>query len=110
MDGRALAAKVRAAVKEEVAELGGLRLATVLVGDDPASHLYISRKHEAAKEVGIEPLDHRLPADTPEDELLDLLRELNDDDEVDAILPQLPLPQGIDEARVIRAVEPVKDV
>jgi methylenetetrahydrofolate dehydrogenase (NADP+)/methenyltetrahydrofolate cyclohydrolase len=110
MDGRALAAKVRAAVKEEVAELGGLRLATVLVGDDPASHLYISRKHEAAKEVGIEPLDHRLPADTSEDELLDLLRELNDDVEVDAILPQLPLPEGIDEARVIRAVDPVKDV
>jgi methylenetetrahydrofolate dehydrogenase (NADP+) / methenyltetrahydrofolate cyclohydrolase len=110
MDGRALAAKVRAAVKEEVAELGGLRLATVLVGDDPASHKYIQRKHEAAEEVGIEPLDHRLPADTSEDELLDLLRELNDDDEVDGILPQLPLPEGIDEARVIRAVDPVKDV
>jgi methylenetetrahydrofolate dehydrogenase (NADP+) / methenyltetrahydrofolate cyclohydrolase len=110
MDGRALAAKVRAAVKEEVTELGGLRLATVLVGDDPASHLYISRKHEAAEEVGIEPLDHRLPADTSEEELLDLLRELNDDDEVDGILPQLPLPEGIDEARVIRAVDPVKDV
>jgi methylenetetrahydrofolate dehydrogenase (NADP+)/methenyltetrahydrofolate cyclohydrolase len=110
MDGRALAAKVRAAVREEVAKLGGLRLATVLVGDDPASHLYISRKHEAAQEVGIEPLDHRLPADTSEDELLDLLRELNDDDEVDGILPQLPLPEGIDEARAIRAVDPVKDV
>jgi methylenetetrahydrofolate dehydrogenase (NADP+)/methenyltetrahydrofolate cyclohydrolase len=110
MDGAALAAKVRASVKEEVAELGGLGLATVLVGDDPASHLYISRKHEAAIEVGIEPFDHRLPADTSEEELLDLLRELNDDEDVDGILPQLPLPEGIDEARVIRAVDPVKDV
>ena len=110
MDGRALAAKVRAGVKDAVAELGGLKLATVLVGDDPASHLYISLKHKAAQEVGIEPLDLRLPVDTSEEELLDLLRELNDDDAVDGILPQLPLPDGIDEARVIRAVDPVKDV
>src|SRR2546423_7211569 len=109
LDGRALAGKVRAAVKEEVEELGGLRLATVLVGDDPASHLYITRKHEAATEVGIEPLDHRLPAETSEEEVLELLRELNSDDEVDGILPQLPMP-GIDEARIIRAVDPVKDV
>jgi methylenetetrahydrofolate dehydrogenase (NADP+) / methenyltetrahydrofolate cyclohydrolase len=109
MDGRALAAKVRAAVKEEVAELGELGLATVLVGDDPASHLYIDRKHEAAKEVGIRTIDHRLPAETSEEEVLELLRELNADDEVDAILPQLPMP-GIDEARIIRAVDPVKDV
>ena len=109
MDGRVLAAKVRAAVKEEVQELGELGLATVLVGDDPASHLYINRKHEAAEEVGIRTIDHRLPAETSQDEVLELLRELNADDEVDAILPQLPMP-GIDEARIIRAVEPVKDV
>ena len=109
MDGRALAAKVRAAVKEEVEELGELGLATVLVGDDPASHLYIDRKHEAAEEVGIRTIDHRLPAETSEEEVLELLRELNADDEVDAILPQLPMP-GIDEARIIRAVDPVKDV
>jgi methylenetetrahydrofolate dehydrogenase (NADP+)/methenyltetrahydrofolate cyclohydrolase len=110
LDGRALAAKVRAAVKDEVAELGGLRLATVLVGDDPASHLYINLKHKAAKEVGIEPIDHRLPDDISEEELLEVVRGLNADDEVDAILPQLPLPEGIDEARVIRAVDPPKDV
>jgi len=109
MDGRALAAKVRAAVKEEVAELGELGLATVLVGDDPASHLYIDRKQEAAQEVGIRTIDHRLPEETSQDEVLELLRELNADDEVDAILPQLPMP-GIDEARIIRAVDPVKDV
>ena len=110
LDGRALAAKVRAAVKEEVAELGTLRLATVLVGDDPASHLYIELKHKAAKEVGIEPIDHRLPADIPEDELVEFVRGLSADDDVDAILPQLPLPGGQDEARVIRAVDPAKDV
>jgi len=110
LDGRSLAEKIRAAVKEEVAELGALRLATVLVGDDPASHLYISLKHKAAKEVGIEPIDHRLPATISEAELLDFVRGLNEDDDVDAILPQLPLPEGIDEARVIRAVDPVKDV
>ena len=109
LDGAALAAKIRAGLKEEVAELGGLGLATVLVGDDPASHLYITRKNEAAKELGIRTIDHRLPADTSEEEVLDLLRELNDDDEVDGILPQLPMP-GIDEARVIRAVDPMKDV
>jgi len=110
LDGRALAAKVRAAVKEEVAELGTLRLATVLVGDDPASHLYIELKHKAAKEVGIEPIDHRLPADVPEEELVEFVRGLSADGEVDAILPQLPLPGGQDEARVIRAVDPAKDV
>jgi methylenetetrahydrofolate dehydrogenase (NADP+)/methenyltetrahydrofolate cyclohydrolase len=109
MDGRALAAKVRADVKEEVAELGELGLATVLVGDDPASRLYINRKQEAAEEVGIRTIDHRLPAETSEEEVLELLRELNDDEEVDGILPQLPMP-GIDEARIIRAVDPVKDV
>jgi methylenetetrahydrofolate dehydrogenase (NADP+)/methenyltetrahydrofolate cyclohydrolase len=110
LDGRATAEKIRAAVKEEVEELGTLRLATVLVGDDPASHLYISLKHKAAKEVGIEPLDHRLPATISEEELLGVVRGLNEDDTVDAILPQLPLPDGIDEARIIRAVDPVKDV
>jgi methylenetetrahydrofolate dehydrogenase (NADP+) / methenyltetrahydrofolate cyclohydrolase len=109
LDGAALAAKVRAGLKDEVARLGGLGLATVLVGDDPASHLYITRKHEAAKELGIETIDHRLPAETSEEEVLELLRELNDDPDVDGILPQLPMP-GIDEARVIRAVDPVKDV
>src|SRR5919197_2552924 len=109
MDGRALAAKVRAAVKEEVEELGELALATVLVGDAPASHLYINRKHEAAEEVGIRTIDHRLPAETSEEEVLELLRDLNADGEVDGILPQLPMPR-IDEARIIRAVDPVKDV
>jgi methylenetetrahydrofolate dehydrogenase (NADP+)/methenyltetrahydrofolate cyclohydrolase len=110
MDGKALAARVRAEVADDVAGLGLVRLATVLVGDDPASHLYIRLKHEAAEEAGIEPLDHRLPADVPEDGLVRLLGELNADESVDGILPQLPLPPHIDEARVIRAVDPTKDV
>jgi methylenetetrahydrofolate dehydrogenase (NADP+)/methenyltetrahydrofolate cyclohydrolase len=110
MDGTALAAKVRARVKEEVAELGDLGLATVLVGDDPASQIYIRLKHKAAEEVGIRPIDRRLPADTPEEEVLELVSELNEDDEVDGILVQTPLPEHIEEGRVMRTIDPMKDV
>jgi methylenetetrahydrofolate dehydrogenase (NADP+) / methenyltetrahydrofolate cyclohydrolase len=110
MDGRALAARVRAEVVEEVRELGEIVLATVLVGDDAASALYIASKHKAAEEVGIRPLDHRLPGDVSEDELVELVAELSRDDRVDGVLPQLPLPAHVDEARVIGAVDPVKDV
>jgi methylenetetrahydrofolate dehydrogenase (NADP+)/methenyltetrahydrofolate cyclohydrolase len=110
MDGAALAARIRMEVAAEVAELGRLGLATVLVGDDPASHIYIGKKHEAAREAGIEPHDHHLPADTTEDALLGLVGELNADDSVDGILVQLPLPGHIDESRVLRAVSPRKDV
>jgi methylenetetrahydrofolate dehydrogenase (NADP+) / methenyltetrahydrofolate cyclohydrolase len=110
MDGRALAARVRAEVAGEVREHGAVVLATVLVGDDPASHLYIGLKHDAAEEVGIRPLDHRLPADASEDEIVELVEELSGDERVDGVLPQLPLPDHVDETRVIRAVEPVKDV
>ena len=110
MDGKALAERVRAEVAEEVRELGELGLATVLLGDDPASDIYIRRKHEAAGEVGIATRDSRLPSETSEDELLELVAELNGDDAIDGILVQLPLPDHIDEARIIRAVEPIKDV
>ncbi|MGH3104304.1 MAG: bifunctional 5,10-methylenetetrahydrofolate dehydrogenase/5,10-methenyltetrahydrofolate cyclohydrolase [Gaiellaceae bacterium] len=110
MDGRALGERIRAAVAEEVAALGGLGLATVLVGDDPASQIYIRGKHEAAEAAGIAPTDVRLPADVGEEELLALIDRLNADDGVDGILVQLPLPGHIDEARVIRAVDPEKDV
>jgi methylenetetrahydrofolate dehydrogenase (NADP+) / methenyltetrahydrofolate cyclohydrolase len=82
----------------------------VLVGDDPASDVYIRMKHKATVEVGIEARDLRLPTETAEDELLALVRELNSDDAIDGILVQLPLPEQIDEGRVIRAVDPVKDV
>jgi methylenetetrahydrofolate dehydrogenase (NADP+)/methenyltetrahydrofolate cyclohydrolase len=110
MKGADLAARIRADVAREAEELGGACLATVLVGDDPASHIYINRKHEAAHGAGIETRDVRLPASTSEDEVLRLVDELNTDDDVDGILVQLPLPEQIDEVRVTHAVEPVKDV
>jgi methylenetetrahydrofolate dehydrogenase (NADP+) / methenyltetrahydrofolate cyclohydrolase len=110
MDGRALAERIRSETAQDVDELGGLGLATVLVGDDPASQIYIRLKHEAATAAGIEAVDRRLPADVPEDDLLELVATLNADDAVDGVLVQLPLPDHLDEARVIRAVDPVKDV
>jgi methylenetetrahydrofolate dehydrogenase (NADP+) / methenyltetrahydrofolate cyclohydrolase len=110
MDGRALATRVRGEIAEDVRALGDIVLATVLVGDDAASELYIASKHRAAEEAGIRPLDHRLPADTSEEEVVELVSELSRDDEVDGILPQLPLPEHIDEVRVIGSVDPVKDV
>jgi methylenetetrahydrofolate dehydrogenase (NADP+)/methenyltetrahydrofolate cyclohydrolase len=110
MDGKALALRVREEVAAEVAELGEVGLATVLVGDDPASHVYIASKHRAAGEAGMYPRDVRLPADATEGEVLRLVEGLNGDDSVDGILVQLPLPPQIDEARVIRALAPSKDV
>src|SRR6185295_10761952 len=110
MDGTSLAARLRGELKGDIAELGRVGLATVLVGDDPASEIYIRLKHKAAEEVGIEPIDHRLPSTTAEDELVELVEELNENDEVDGILVQTPLPEQIDEARVMRAMDPMKDV
>jgi len=110
IDGKALAAKVREEVAAEVEELGEVGLTTVLVGDDPASHVYISGKQKAAAAVGIHASDLRLPADTPEEELLQLLAGLNADDAVDGILVQLPLPSHIEEAKAIESVDPAKDV
>jgi len=110
MDGRALAARIREELKGEIAEFGDVRLATVLVGDDPASQVYIRLKHKAAEEVGIQAIDERLPQDTAEGELLELVEELNEDDSVDGILVQTPLPDQIDEALVMRTLDPMKDV
>ncbi|HEY3207347.1 MAG TPA: bifunctional 5,10-methylenetetrahydrofolate dehydrogenase/5,10-methenyltetrahydrofolate cyclohydrolase [Gaiellaceae bacterium] len=110
MEGPPLASRIRAEVAEEVRELGGLKLVTIQVGEDPASTMYLRRKHDAAEEAGIASDDRKLPEETSEDELLELVAGLNDDDSVDGILVQLPLPTQIDEARVIRALNPVKDV
>jgi methylenetetrahydrofolate dehydrogenase (NADP+) / methenyltetrahydrofolate cyclohydrolase len=110
MDGKALAERIRAEVAEEVKELGHVGLTTILVGDDPASDVYIRRKHEAANEVGIVARDYRLADDTSEQELLELIAQLNADAGVDGILVQLPLPSQIDENRAIQAVDPAKDV
>ena len=111
MDGKALAARIREEVAAEVAAFPRpIGLATVLVGDDPASDVYIRSKHRATTEVGMEARDLRLPAETTEGELLGLVAELNADDAIDGVLVQLPLPEQIDEGRIIRAVDPLKDV
>ena len=110
MDGKALAERIRADVAREIAELGHVGLATVLVGDDPASDVYIRLKQRAAKEAGIDARDIRLDAATSEEEVLALVAELNGDDAVDGILVQLPLPAHIDETTVTYAVAPTKDV
>ena len=108
--GKPVADRIRAEVAEQVREVGHIGLVTVLVGDDPASEVYIRLKHKAATEAGFDARDVRLPADISQDELVAKVRELNADDEVDAILVQLPLPEHLDEAVVIRAIEPAKDV
>jgi methylenetetrahydrofolate dehydrogenase (NADP+)/methenyltetrahydrofolate cyclohydrolase len=110
IDGKALAERIRGEVAEEVRELGDVGLATVLVGEDPASEIYIHLKHKAAAEVGIRARDVRLASQTTEEELLEEVKQLNRDNAIDGLLVQLPLPGHIDEARVIRAIEPVKDI
>jgi methylenetetrahydrofolate dehydrogenase (NADP+)/methenyltetrahydrofolate cyclohydrolase len=111
MDGKALAERVRAELKAELDGLGRpVGLATVLVGEDPASAVYIKRKQEACREIGIEPFDHHLEADISEDELVEVVRGLNADERVTGILVQLPLPEQIDEGKVIRSIDPIKDV
>jgi methylenetetrahydrofolate dehydrogenase (NADP+)/methenyltetrahydrofolate cyclohydrolase len=111
MDGKALAERVRKEVAEEVAALGHpVGLATVLVGDDPASAVYVRSKQKACREVGIEPFDHNLSSDTTQEDLLARVEQLNGDDAVTGILVQLPLPEQIDEDRIIRSINPIKDV
>jgi methylenetetrahydrofolate dehydrogenase (NADP+)/methenyltetrahydrofolate cyclohydrolase len=115
IDGRAAAAAVRERVAEAAADFRrsvgrGPGLATVLVGEDPASAVYVRSKGKATAEAGMESFTHHLPADTSEESLLDLVVLLNNDDRVDGILVQLPLPPHIDSARVIAAIDPAKDV
>jgi methylenetetrahydrofolate dehydrogenase (NADP+)/methenyltetrahydrofolate cyclohydrolase len=110
MEGRPLAERIRAKVAEEVEELGEVGLATVQVGEDEASTIYLRLKHKAAAEVEIASVDHKLPHSMSEDEVLAIVAELNAEEAIDGILVQLPLPDHVDEARVIAAVDPVKDV
>jgi len=111
MDGKALALRVREEVAREVAELDRpVGLATVLVGEDPASAIYVRNKQNACREAGIEPFHHELSPETTQDELLGLVAELNADARVTGMLVQLPLPEVIDEGAVIGAIDPVKDV
>jgi len=115
IDGKRVGAAVRERVRAEVAALvaeGGRApgLATVLVGDDPASEIYVRKKREACEEAGIRSLHHGLSASTTESELLELVGALRLDDEVDGILVQLPVPDQIDPDRVVAAIDPAKDV
>ncbi len=115
LDGRAFAATIRGRVADHVARLGadhGLTpgLAVVLVGDDPASQVYVRSKHRQTVEAGMRSFEHRLPAESPERVLTDLVADLNADPQVHGILVQLPLPAHMDPAAVIDAISPDKDV
>lgn len=115
VDGKAVAASVRERVRSEVAGYQARAgraplLATVLVGEDPASQIYVQNKHRACEEAGMRSVHRELAAGTGEDELLHLVRRLGADDEVDGILVQLPLPEQIDPDAVVGAIEPGKDV
>jgi len=114
IDGKALAARIRAGLATDAGRLiaKGVTpgLAVVLVGEDPASQVYVRNKTKACQEAGFRTFDHHLPASTSEAQLLSLVNELNDNPEVDGILVQLPLPPGIDARRVLLAVDPAKDV
>ena len=115
IDGKAAAAALRARVREEVARFRAAAgrspgLAVVLVGDDPASAVYVRSKGKATREAGMESFEHRLPADASQPELVEIIDRLNDDPAVDGILVQLPLPPQIDERVIITRIDPDKDV
>lgn len=113
IDGKESAARVKAKVAERVEELGregrDVGLAVVLVGDDQASATYVAAKHRDCAECGITSYDHKLPADTSQEDLDELISELNADPAVNGILVQMPLPRGLDEERVISLISPEKD-
>ncbi len=115
LDGRAIAATVQAEVARDAARFREVHgrapgLEVILVGDDPASQVYVRNKERAAEKAGIRGAVHRLPASTTQDELLRLLARLNADDAVDGILVQLPVPEGLDELATTDAIDPAKDV
>jgi methylenetetrahydrofolate dehydrogenase (NADP+)/methenyltetrahydrofolate cyclohydrolase len=116
IDGKAVAARVRERVAADVSAFAASHdghvpgLATVLVGDDPASHIYVGYKRRQTEEVGMRSIHHELPAETQTGELLDLVHALNSDDDVDGILVQLPLPPQVDQDAVVSAIDAAKDV
>jgi methylenetetrahydrofolate dehydrogenase (NADP+)/methenyltetrahydrofolate cyclohydrolase len=115
IDGRAVAAEVKERVKRDVAEWvegGGDQpgLATILVGDDPASHVYVRNKRKSTEEAGMRSIHHELPGDTAQDEVAELIQALNEDDTVHGILLQLPAPDQIDDDAMTRLIDPLKDV
>ena len=115
IDGKAVSARLRGNIGEKVTRLRGTHsvqpgLAVVLVGEDPASQVYVRNKVRQTEEVGMRSLEFRLPSDTSEETLLEKVRELNADDEVDGILVQFPVPEQIRQSRVIETILPEKDV
>lgn len=114
IDGKAVSSAVRERVKTQAAELTakGIQpgLAVIIVGDDPASRVYVNNKKKACAETGIYSEEHALPADTTQDELLALVKSLNGRSDINGILCQLPLPKHLDEKAVIEAIDPKKDV
>ncbi len=115
IDGRAITRQVHDEIREEAADLAaryGIRpgLATVLVGENPASVSYVTAKNRTCKELGMESFHHPLPAETSQEKLLTLIDQLNRDERVHGILVQLPLPQHIDESQVLLSIDPDKDV
>jgi methylenetetrahydrofolate dehydrogenase (NADP+)/methenyltetrahydrofolate cyclohydrolase len=115
IDGKAVAASVRQRVAAEVSAFAAEHgrtplLVTVIVGEDPASEVYVRNKHRACEEAGMRSAHHGLPAETSEAELLELVARLDEDDDVDGILVQLPVPDQIDPDRVVAAIDPAKDV
>lgn len=114
IDGKAVSAKVKAQVAEEVAALKeqGIRpgLAVVIVGDDPASRIYVNNKKKACEATGIYSEEYALPAHTSQEDLLALIDSLNNKPEINGILVQSPLPEGLDEAAVVEKIDPAKDV
>lgn len=110
LDGKALAKKLRARVAQEAAQLPRKPgLAVILVGDDPASRLYVSNKEKDCAQCGFLSFEHKLPAETTQEELLSLISRLNDDPAVDGILVQLPVPAHIDGKALLSAIRPDKD-
>jgi 5,10-methylene-tetrahydrofolate dehydrogenase/methenyl tetrahydrofolate cyclohydrolase len=115
IDGKAIAEKIRENVKNQVAErinhnLPSPGLATIIVGNNPASKVYVRMKHKACQEAGIISVGHELPADAPQEEIEALVQRLNQDPKIHGILVQLPLPPGLDEERVLNTVDLKKDV
>ncbi len=115
LDGRVLSENIRSQIAQEIKEYTskGYRaptLAVILVGDDPASQVYVSNKEKACQKVGIRSLSYRLPSNTTTQELLELIAQLNAEEEVDGILVQLPLPPHINQQEILLAINPKKDV
>jgi len=114
IDGKQVAADMRAELKAETARLKkqGIvpGLGVILVGEDPASKSYVTAKEQACEEIGIYSDDNRLPADTSQEDLMALVEKMNNDPKINGILVQLPLPKGLNEAEVLLAIDPVKDV